>query len=90
LHVVDLGFHEKICSSHTFLLHFAYVFILLDPHLANVGPKSDASGKWRRLRDKEFNSLYISLNKIKVIICGILRWVRHVARMSKAGVLTKL
>ena len=47
------------------------------------GRKRDANGKWRRLHDEEFHSLYYSPHIVKVIKSRRLRWAGHVARMGK-------
>ena len=48
------------------------------------GPKKDEiTGEWRRLHNKEFYALYLSINIIRVIKSRRLRWSGHVARMEK-------
>jgi hypothetical protein len=48
------------------------------------GPKrGEATGKWRRLHNKELNDLYSSSNIIRVIKWRRLRWSRHVAHMGE-------
>ena len=51
------------------------------------GPKRNANGEWRRLHNKELNSLYHSPNIVRVIKSRSLKWAGHVARM--VGVLSK-
>jgi hypothetical protein len=48
------------------------------------GPKRDeATGEWRRLRNKELNDLYSSPNIIWVIKSRRMRWVGNVAHMGE-------
>ena len=47
------------------------------------GPKRDENGEWRRLHNKEFYSLYRSLNMVRVVKSRRLRWAGHVARMEE-------
>jgi hypothetical protein len=48
------------------------------------GPKKDAHGEWRRLHNKELNSLYRSPNiVVRVIKSRKLRWADHVAKMDE-------
>ena len=46
---------------------------------ANIGPKRDENGEWRRLHNEELDSLYRSNNIVRVIKSRRLRWARHVA-----------
>ena len=46
------------------------------------GPKRDENGEWRRLHNEEHNSLYRSLNLVRVIKSRGLSLVGHVARME--------
>jgi len=45
------------------------------------GPKRDENGEWRRLHNEQLHSLYRSLNIVRVITSGRLRWANHVARI---------
>jgi hypothetical protein len=48
------------------------------------GPRRDeVTGEWRRLHNEEINVLYSSLNIVRVIKSGRMRWAGHVARMGK-------
>ena len=47
------------------------------------GPKRDATGKWRRLHNEEFHSLYRSPNTFRVVKSRRLRWIGHIARMEE-------
>jgi hypothetical protein len=48
------------------------------------GPKSDkVTGKWKTLRNEEFNDLYSSPNTVQVIKSRRMRWAGHVARMGE-------
>ena len=47
------------------------------------GPKRDANGEWRRLRNEELRSLYHSCNIVRVIKFRKLRWAGHVARKEE-------
>jgi hypothetical protein len=47
------------------------------------GPKKDENGEWRRLHNEELNSLYRSLNIVRVIKSRRLRWKGHVARIEE-------
>ena len=48
------------------------------------GPKrNDLTGEWRRLHNEELYALHPSLNIIRVIKSGRLRWAGHVARMRE-------
>ena len=40
------------------------------------------TGEWRKLHNEELNSLYSSLNIVRVIKSRRLRWAGHVARME--------
>ena len=46
------------------------------------GNKRDENGKWRRLHNEEYHSLYHSPNIVRLIKSRRLRWSRHVARME--------
>jgi hypothetical protein len=47
------------------------------------GPKRDeGAGEWRKLRNEEFNDLYLSQNIIRVIKLRRMRWVRYVTYMG--------
>jgi len=49
-----------------------------------ICPKRDeVTGEWRRLLDEELHDLYCSLNIIRMIKSGTMRWAGHVARMGK-------
>jgi hypothetical protein len=37
----------------------------------------------RKLHNEELNNLYCSHNTVRVMISGIIRWARHVARMGE-------
>ena len=59
------------------------------PHCTRVyiwvryGPKRDGvTGEWRKLHNKELNSLYSSPNIVRVIKSRRMRWAGHVARME--------
>ena len=39
--------------------------------------------EWRKLHNEELNSLYSSLNIVRVIKSRRMRWARHVARMEE-------
>jgi hypothetical protein len=45
------------------------------------GPKREEDGSWRKLHNDELHSLYSSLNIVRVIKSGKLRWVGHMACM---------
>ena len=47
------------------------------------GPKSDETGKWRRLHNEELHSLYHSPTIVRVIKSRRLIWAGHVARMEE-------
>jgi hypothetical protein len=48
--------------------------------LRNIGRKRDeVTGDWRTLHDDELYNLFSSLNIIRVIKLGRMRWARHVA-----------
>jgi hypothetical protein len=48
------------------------------------GPKRDeVTGDWRKLHNEEFHNLYSSLNIIRMIKSGRMRWAWHVARMGE-------
>ena len=56
---------------------------------ANIGPKKDVYGEWRRLHNEELHSLYRTPNIVKMIKSKRLRWAGHVVRMEDCGVLSK-
>jgi hypothetical protein len=45
------------------------------------GPKREEDVSWRKLHNDELHSLYSSLNIVRVIKPGRMRWVGHVACM---------
>jgi len=48
------------------------------------GPKRDeVTVEWRKLHNKELNSLYSSPNIVRVVKSRRMRWAGHVARMGK-------
>ena len=48
------------------------------------GPKRDGvTGEWRKLHNEELNSLYSSLNIVRVIKSRRMGWAGHVARMEE-------
>ena len=51
-----------------------------DPE-ANICPKRDDNGEWKRLHNEELRDLYHSPNVVRVIKSK-LRWAGHVARME--------
>ena len=53
-----------------------------DPE-ANIWPKADENGEWRRLHNEELHSLYRSPNILRVIKSRRLRWAGHVARLEE-------
>ena len=53
--------------------------------MANIRTKRDTDGEWRRLHIEELNNVYRSLNIVRVIKSGRLRWAGHVARMEEGG-----
>ena len=64
------------------LLHYARVFE--NRILRRIfQPKRDENGEWRRLRNKEFHSLYRSPNKVRVNKSRRLGWVEHIARTEE-------
>jgi hypothetical protein len=48
-----------------------------------LGPKREVAGGWRRLRNEEFNYLYVSPNIIRVIKSRRMRWTRNVAQLRE-------
>jgi hypothetical protein len=47
------------------------------------GPKrEEVAGGWRRLHNDELHNLYASLNFIRAIKSGNMRWVGHVAHIG--------
>jgi hypothetical protein len=47
------------------------------------GLKREEDGSWRKLHNDELNSLYSSLNIVKVIKSRRMRWAGHIARMGE-------
>jgi hypothetical protein len=47
------------------------------------GSKREEDGSWRELQNDEIHSLYSSLNIVRVIKSGRMRWAGHVARMGE-------
>jgi hypothetical protein len=45
--------------------------------------KRDEDGSWRKLHNDELHSLYSSLNIVRVIKSGRMRWAGHVSRMGE-------
>ena len=54
------------------------------------GPKSDASGEWRRLHNNELHNLFRSPNIVRVIKSRRLRWAGHVATMAEGRTAFKI
>jgi hypothetical protein len=46
------------------------------------GPKREEDGSWRKLHIVELQSLNSSLNIVRVIKWGKMRWAGHVARVG--------
>jgi hypothetical protein len=46
-------------------------------------PRRYEDGSWRRMHNDELNSLYSSLNIVRVIRSRRMRWVEHVACIEK-------
>jgi hypothetical protein len=44
--------------------------------------RHERTGEWRRLHNEELSALHSSLNIIRVVKSGIMRWAGHVARMG--------
>jgi hypothetical protein len=52
------------------------------------GPKWDeVTGGWRKLHNEKLHDLYSSLSIIRMIKPRRMRWVGHVARMGRRGLL---
>jgi hypothetical protein len=50
------------------------------------GPKrNEETGGWKKLHNEELHNLYSSLNIIRIIESGWVRWAGHVARMGEKG-----
>jgi hypothetical protein len=47
------------------------------------GPKREEDRSWRKLHNDELHSLYSSLNIVRVIKSGRMRWAEHVAHMGE-------
>jgi hypothetical protein len=47
------------------------------------GPKREEDESWRKLHNDELHSLYSSLNIVRVIKSGRMRWAGLVARMEE-------
>jgi hypothetical protein len=47
------------------------------------GPKREEEESWSKLHNDELHSLYSSLNIVRVIKSGRMRWAGHVARMGE-------
>jgi hypothetical protein len=47
------------------------------------GPKREVDGSWRKLRNDQLHSLYLSPNIVRVIKSRRLRWAGHVAHMGE-------
>jgi hypothetical protein len=55
------------------------------------GPKMDeVKGEWRKLHNEELNDLYCLPNIVRVIKWRRMRWARHVARMGKHKVVSRV
>jgi hypothetical protein len=51
------------------------------------GPKREVTGDWRKLLIDKLHDLYSSSNKIRMIMSRRKRWVGHVARMGRRGII---
>ena len=58
--------------------------------MANIRTKRDTDGEWRRLHIEELNNVYRSLNIVRVIKSGRLRWAGHVARKEEGSSVFKI
>jgi hypothetical protein len=45
--------------------------------------REEETGGWRRLHNEELHNLYSSLNIIRVVKSGMMRWVWHAAHMGE-------
>ena len=72
-----------INNTYAFTSFVLWRDLRLNPGIiGTVGPKSDANGEWRRLRNEELYSFYRSPKIVRVIMSRRLRWTGHVARMA--------
>ena len=53
-------------------------------------PERDGNVEWRRHRSEDLHRLYHSLNVVRVIKSGRLRWAGHVVRMEEGWTVSKL
>ena len=53
-------------------------------------PQKDKNGLWKRLRNEELHSLYLSPNTVRVIKSRRLRWAGHVVRMEVGRIAFKI
>jgi len=44
--------------------------------------RDEVIGEWRKLHNEELNDLYCSINIVRVIKSGRIRWAWHVTRMG--------
>jgi hypothetical protein len=52
------------------------------------GPKREEDESWRKVHNDELHSLYSSLNIVRMIKSGRMRWAGHVARMGRGEMFT--
>jgi hypothetical protein len=57
---------------------------------ANIGPKDDENGEWRKLHNEELRNLYRSPNIVRLIKSRRLRWAGHITRKEEGRTAFKI
>jgi hypothetical protein len=71
-----------LVHGHTILLFLLLFVVFIVVVFVVVVVMSMVTGEWRKLHYEELNDLHSSLNTVRVIKSGRMRWAVHVARMG--------
>jgi hypothetical protein len=72
------------CETWSFTLREEHRLRVSENRVLRIfGPKRDKDRSWRKLHNDELQSLYSSLNIVRVIKSRRMRWAGHVARMEE-------
>ena len=72
----------ELSYFHTSITLIYKKILIGENYIGHIGPKRDANGEWRRLRNEELHSLYRTPNIVRVIKYRRLKWAGNVARME--------